>query len=449
MKKTFLPWFPFLLALALLPRGAAAGSPTPSGELTGDKKKGPSAAELRAIRGAFSSTGGKGNPAAVPSAAPKASAVSSQSRPNSMNPQISALGVFALGWTSHAASGHCHADGVCHGDVGLFGHTHDPARTGISLQQVELDLSADVDPYFTAMVVLSFGEGIASGEVEIEEAYLKTLSLPWQLQLKGGKFLSALSRLASQHLHNLDFVNASLPVIMGLGGEMSHYAVQLTWLLPLPFYLRLGVEGSYGGSMAFPVTDPSRPVLLGHIKAYFDLGASLGLLIGGGVANGVWAKAESNAADLSRTVVDGYLRLKWRPPGRGNYRSLVVMGEYIGSWSRCAPEHLNSGKPQYRQVCLGRTVDRPAVLHGVVGKVVLRFAQRWRTGVRFDWAQQREPSPTRPENRISAMVDFSPSEFSRFRLQYDGANLLSSTESAHAVWLQFQFSIGTHGAHAY
>jgi hypothetical protein len=50
--------------------------------------------------------------------------------------------------------------------------------------------------------------------------------------------------------------------------------------------------------------------------------------------------------------------------------------------------------------------------------------------------------------RISPMLTFNPSEFSRIRLQYDYTNF-DFKENEHAVYLQFQYSLGPHGAHPF
>lgn len=369
---------------------------------------------------------------------------------NTMNPAISIGGIFAAGWSSETA-GHCHADGVCHGDVGLFGHTHDPTRTGFNLQQIEMAFTAAVDPFFTAAVILSLGERDGKVEVEIEEAYMQSTALPWRFQLKLGKFLSETTRLGAKHLHDLDFATIALPVILSVGGEMRHYGAQLTWLAPWPFYFRLGAEMAYGGSVAFPIMDASIPTFIGHLRTYWDTSPSTRLLLGAGIAYGIWDRTEAGGQDLGRIVSNAHILFQWRPPNRNNVMALKVFAGYYGVWSQCDPRKSNSKKPNYRQYCVrtSTTQIEQHGQHGITGKVVLRFAQQWHIGTRFDWVDVREPSAKRPAHRLSAMLLFVPTEFSRIRLQYDGGNLFNSIEKSHAVWLQLQFSIGSHGAHAF
>ena len=68
----------------------------------------------------------------------------------------------------------------------LEGGAHDPRRRGFTLQQGELSLAGAVDPYFTGEAHVVFTDE----DVELEEAFFTTTSLPWGLQLKGGHFFT-------------------------------------------------------------------------------------------------------------------------------------------------------------------------------------------------------------------------------------------------------------------
>ena len=114
---------------------------------------------------------------------------------------------------------------------------------------------------------------------------------------------------------------------------------------------------------------------------------------------------------------------------------------------------------------------------GWYGELVYRFAKRWDSGFRFGIIDTNTPvtdeddgqadesnlfTTIRSEEgddegmlgllgrtyRISPMLTFSPSEFSRIRFEYDYLNQ-SFAENQHALFLQFQYVIGAHGAHPY
>src|SRR4051812_16426612 len=108
---------------------------------------------------------------------------------------------------------------------------------GFTAQEVELALSAIVDPYFRGDVFLTIPnlEGI-----EVEEAFATTTSLPWNLQVKAGSFRSAFGRQNGQHLHVQDFTRRPLINAAFLGEDgLRGPGAQVSWLAPLPFYLTL------------------------------------------------------------------------------------------------------------------------------------------------------------------------------------------------------------------
>jgi hypothetical protein len=90
---------------------------------------------------------------------------------------------------------------------------------------------------------------------------------------------------------------------------------------------------------------------------------------------------------------------------------------------------------------------------------IYQFLPRWRTGLRYgqlsdgtisggsNAANGIVSTGFAPE-RWSAMVDWSPSEFSRLRLQYNQDKTQQGLTD-HQVYLQGIFSLGTHGAHKY
>jgi hypothetical protein len=98
---------------------------------------------------------------------------------------------------------------------------------------------------------------------------------------------------------------------------------------------------------------------------------------------------------------------------------------------------------------------------GLYSQLVYRFSQCWRTGMRYDLLQKNlikssGAAANLPENRprYTAMVEYNPTEFSRIRLQYshDRTGHLDSEASPkvnNEVILQFNITIGAHGAHKF
>ena len=91
------------------------------------------------------------------------------------------------------------------------------------------------------------------------------------------------------------------------------------------------------------------------------------------------------------------------------------------------------------------------------------FRSQWRCGVRYDLLQMNQVKiggidSNVPDNlpRYSAMLEFNPTEFSRFRLQYN-CDLSRYKLDAdryyrkmnHEIVLQVNLAIGAHGAHSF
>jgi outer membrane receptor protein involved in Fe transport len=104
---------------------------------------------------------------------------------------------------------------------------------------------------------------------------------------------------------------------------------------------------------------------------------------------------------------------------------------------------------------------------GWYAQAVYQFIPRWRAGLRYEELDYGTVSnalaingvngltaadfPLIAENdpkRTTAMMDFSPSEFSRFRLQFSRDEARFS-ESDNQVFLQYIMSLGAHGGHKF
>jgi hypothetical protein len=146
--------------------------------------------------------------------------------------------------------GHDHGHDHAHGDGG---HAHAVAEPGFNFREAELSFTATVDPYFDAATYISID---GDGNVELEEAYFETRSLPYGLKVKGGKFLSDFGYANNQHPHQWDFVDQNLPYLNLLGFHgLQDTGLQLSWVPEdLPFYARIGGEALQGNQEIFGAT---------------------------------------------------------------------------------------------------------------------------------------------------------------------------------------------------
>ena len=96
---------------------------------------------------------------------------------------------------------------------------------------------------------------------------------------------------------------------------------------------------------------------------------------------------------------------------------------------------------------------------------IYQFMPQWRFGVRYDKLYSGTPSLSsiadgtlRADDfskllsynpaRSTAMIDYSPSEFSRLRLQF-ARDQSRPGAIDHQLFLQYIMSLGVHGAHAF
>jgi hypothetical protein len=90
-------------------------------------------------------------------------------------------------------------------------------------------------------------------------------------------------------------------------------------------------------------------------------------------------------------------------------------------------------------------------------QAVYQFIPKWRLGVRYDALQADDPGISfagtaldtqgHDPERWSVMLDWSRTEFSRLRLQYNADD--SNPNSDSQLYLQYVMSLGAHGAHRF
>jgi len=344
--------------------------------------------------------------------------------------------------------------GALRNRISGFERKADPGglENGFNLREVEIGLSAEVDPYFRAWATVAVDEEGAG----FEEAVLQTTSLPYGLTLSGGKIKSGIGRLNRQHAHTWDFVDTPLVYNAMFGEEgLSDIGLQLTWLAPTPFYLLFGTEVFNGDNEqsfsmeddpAFPSHDAPR-LWTGFVKAGPDLGPNHALLGGLSALVGRHQMVqEANQCADGRTMIFGAdLVYKYDAKQAHGFGDFVLQGEYFyrdmdldgkGEWDGSTWSAQQDG--YYLQSLYG-------------------FLPRWRGGMRWEQVGlinnlkiPEEGSVTFGESsRLAAVVEWKLSEFSLLRAQvghgwyetYDGM------ERAWELGLQWQVSFGKHAAH--
>jgi hypothetical protein len=135
-----------------------------------------------------------------------------------------------------------------------------------------------------------------------------------------------------------------------------------------------------------------------------------------------------------------------------------VQGEYVARRFEAAAQ-VDASDPLNPVAVPGDTLhDQGAYLQALWG-----FELGWDVGLRGDWAGGsgasydpttqtfgRAGDPYRADRfRISPMLQYHPSEFSRFRLQYNYDDTDALADPVHSVWLGFEMLIGKHPPHKF
>jgi hypothetical protein len=323
-----------------------------------------------------------------------------------------------------------------------------PGARSFNLGESEVVLAANVDPYFSATLIASIS---GENEIGIEEAFLRTLALPSGLTAKAGRFLSGFGYLNEVHAHAWDFVDQPLVYQAFFGGQRAQDGVQLKWLAPTDLFVELGAEAGNGSE--FPGTrrnrnGPNGVTLFTHLGG--DVGDSASWRAGVSwvdlyAEDRVYQDPDSPNAQVTNSftgesqtwVIDAVL--KWAPNGDMTHHQLKLQGEYLRRTETGTLTYDTTG------AALGsayRSEQSGWYLQGTFA-----FLPRWRVGARYD-ALDSGLSGVNPD-RITMMLDWSPSEFSRLRAQYAWDDARNDGSTDRQFRLQYVIGIGAHGAHKF
>jgi len=264
-----------------------------------------------------------------------------------------------------------------------------------------------------------------------------------------------------------------------LAVTMYIFGFRAGWLLPLPWFseLHFGMQNAQGETMvSFLANDEvfeARPiggrpfassgtrglgdfVYLGRWVNGFDLSDTWTAQVG---VSGLYGP-NATGSDANTAIYGLDAVLKWLPlrSDRG-FPFFTIEGEIMGRRYeaddfRGCPEEPDCDDP----IALDDDVlnDWGGYLQALWG-----FRRGWAVGLRGEYASgdgdsvgmftSRSEDPFRDDRwRISPLLAWYPSEFSRVRLQYnyDRADFLED-DDAHTVWLGLEFLFGSHPAHRF
>ncbi len=363
---------------------------------------------------------------------------------------------------------------------------HDPKQRGFTVQNLEAVFDGKVDPYFRgqANIVLQI-DPHGDTTIEAEEAYLETMSLPWNLQVKAGQFFSEFGRMNPSHPHTWDFVDQ--PLVMGrfLGEDgLRSAGARLSWLAPTPFYseLFLTIANSQGGtafsfrnnhddmsylgrlSMDRGVKSLGDMLFVPRYAASFNLSDSQTLVAGASGAFG----PNSSGQNTDTQIYGADLFWKWKSPHQHagfpfvTWQTEAMLRKYeAGAFNWDLNGNGITDPGERADLATGLPAKLPGETLtdlGLYSQIAYGFRKGWVAALRGDYVfpDQRGiyeniigTDPDRAMRwRVSPNITWYPSEFSKIRLQYnfDHRNGIGDD---HSVWVQFEFLLGSHAAHKF
>ena len=349
---------------------------------------------------------------------------------------------------------------------------------GFSLGHNELTVSANIDDklfgYFNAAMAMEGGETI----FELEEVFFETLGLGEGATIKAGRFYSGLGYLNSIHDHAHDFTDVPLVYAGMVGSHLIDTGIQARWLAPTDIFLELGVEALSGASFPGGENKDNNKGQTIFAKLGGDINVSSSWLAGISRYSSKFdvreagVHAHGGVSTVDNELLDGEVDItavdfvyKWAPNGNTSKRYLKLQFEYFMRNEKGEAEFAEAGEQA--------AADYDGEQKGYYIQAVYQWQPRWRVGVRYDqleannkiasydgdvdgnttvlsqdeFLEESDLESDHDPKRISYMIDYSPSEFSLFRLQINNDD--SNPTSDKQVYLQYIMSLGSHGAHKF
>lgn len=344
---------------------------------------------------------------------------------------------------------------------------------GFTTGHNELTFSANIDNSFYGMFNTAIVRDEGETLVEMEEAYIETLGLGEGFTLKGGQFYSGIGYLNSVHDHAHDFADVPLVYAAMFGNHLLETGAQLRWLAPTDLFIELGTEVTSGREFPGGANEDNNNGTALFIKTGGDINVSSSWLAGasyystefdvregGGHAHGSDAVAVDLELLNGETTVTGIdFVYKWAPNGNSRQRNFTFQFEYF--------IRDENGRLEYADPVDTGAADYNGDQSGYYAQAVYQWMPRWRVGLRYDHlesdniltnaeagglnadqlGEETELVSDHDPERTTLMVDYSPSEYSRFRVQYmkDDAGEVSDDR----IYFQYLMSLGSHGAHKF
>ncbi len=305
--------------------------------------------------------------------------------------------------------------------------------TGMEIQEMELQFTANVDSYLRANFRISFEDD----EVEIEESFVDVLLMD-RLALRAGQFYTSFGKHNLLHTHQFPFIDAPIVNQEIFGDEaLLEIGLGTSYLVPFPWYSEAMfqfLEGKNENLFDGPLNNDF--AYLFHLKNLWDLNEDTTAEVGGSYVFGRNRSGASRGTGNANTnVVGADFTVKWNPARRARYNTLIWQTEYIAAFQETGINTITG---------LANGNNNRG---GMYSFLQYQFMERWWVQGRYDYFGFHQVPAMNDKNRYTALLAFVPSEFSAIRLQY--SYLTEQVTEEHLVMLQLNFSMGSHPAHRY
>jgi hypothetical protein len=351
------------------------------------------------------------------------------------------------------------------------GHNHG-FKEGLHAGHNELGVSGNLSEKLKARVTAAITEkpkGEGGGlNTELEEFFIETQGLGNGVKAKAGRFFSDVGYLSGKHNHEWDFADQPLVYQGMFGDHPNDDGLQLSYVAPTQQLLQVGTELFTGEKFPAGKTDKKISAATLYAKTGGDIGTdhSWQAGIGHWRANDIRdrsSKAHDHgggaAAETPRFSGDSKINTinatyKWAPNGNAKERNLKLQAEYF--------RRNESGTVDMVEAdgTVAETTGYQGKQSGWYTQAIYQFRPHWRVGARHDRLKINNRgddedvleeaglhSEGHTPKRNSLMVDYTPREYSRWRLQLNEDDSTPTTDKQ--VILQYTHSFGSHGAHSF
>ncbi len=315
------------------------------------------------------------------------------------------------------------------------GEESERGKQGFGIDESEFNFSSNVDDKFYGSVTAAIVREGGEDKIELEEAYVQTLpgmGLPKGMNVKAGRALWTLGYLNEHHAHTDDFADRPLPYRVFLNSAFNDDGVEVSYVLPTNFYSEIGAGFFRGDDFPFGgASSDGFDAWSAFARIGGDIGDNQSWRLGAYTLSGDTGGRAGNEDGVNFTgdsnLYAADLRYTWAPTGNPHETEVTLQGEYFWRNEDGAYEDFAAGTGEV-------AFDDHA--SGRYAQGVYKFQPQWRIGYRYS----RLKTPDVPIGLLggaldsagynpdahAVMADWTNSEFSRVRLQYNHEELSRS-----------------------